>query len=496
MDKERVDFRKNIPLFIILGVFSFLYVYFISYSTSPLYPYYYGNDSAQFQVIGKAWSDGLIPYRDMFDHKGPVIFFIDMIGYWLTGSSTGIMIIQVVFLFITLISFFKLTQLVHCSKIYSVIAIFLSLMVLVFAYSGGNYTEEYCLPFISVCTYFQVKYLMITMEQNILCHKPLHAFIYGASFGICLLTRVTNAITICAGTFVIACILLKNRKFKNLFQNASSFIAGALLTVLPFAIYFAIHDLFYDFVNGTLLFNIKYQAQMSSWIQRATLYTWIQFAVVFFTSYIIFIVAILSLRRKKTILAFYCFLCGALECYLFTSGASFGHYTIITLPQFFLLSNEIHLLDPKKRTDLYMKNILLCLIVVFGITCSYQLVTRTADSYREYGQPGYKGYEQLLNMVPDDEKNSFIVYGGNQLKELYLLYDITPCYKYFASQEWHASFSEQTREDIRQTFFNGNATWILSEGSTEVIQDCLDSRYVVFAEMDQLILYRLIETIY
>ena len=53
-------------------------------------------DSDVFFVIGRALRSGLIPYRDMFDHKGPLIYFIDAVGDFLWGFR-GIGIIEILF---------------------------------------------------------------------------------------------------------------------------------------------------------------------------------------------------------------------------------------------------------------------------------------------------------------------------------------------------------------------------------------------------------------
>ena len=74
-----------------------------SYSTSFLWPGYCGYDSAIFQTIGKYWAEGSVPYRDLFDHKGPLIFFIDMVGYWIHGRA-GILVPQTVSLAASLFS--------------------------------------------------------------------------------------------------------------------------------------------------------------------------------------------------------------------------------------------------------------------------------------------------------------------------------------------------------------------------------------------------------
>lgn len=73
--KKESKFQKLLMMSIFLLI-AIGFVYEFSYSTSLRYPYYYGGDSAQFLTIGKAWSLGKIPYIEMFDHKGPFIFWI------------------------------------------------------------------------------------------------------------------------------------------------------------------------------------------------------------------------------------------------------------------------------------------------------------------------------------------------------------------------------------------------------------------------------------
>lgn len=75
----------------------------LSTSTSPLYNIPYAGDTAMFQTIGKYWAEGSLPYVDLWDSKGPLIFAVNALGYLLTGQRWGIMIIQVICLFITLI---------------------------------------------------------------------------------------------------------------------------------------------------------------------------------------------------------------------------------------------------------------------------------------------------------------------------------------------------------------------------------------------------------
>ena len=52
-------------------------LFFASLSTSPIYPVYQGHDSSIFSLLGIGQTIGKELYIDLFDHKGPIIFFIN-----------------------------------------------------------------------------------------------------------------------------------------------------------------------------------------------------------------------------------------------------------------------------------------------------------------------------------------------------------------------------------------------------------------------------------
>ena len=80
---------------------SVLFVFLFSMSTSPLYNSL-GDDSAIFQAVGRGWTEGLLPYVDLFENKGPLIFFVDAIGYMIYPRS-GILLLQVPMMYLSLL---------------------------------------------------------------------------------------------------------------------------------------------------------------------------------------------------------------------------------------------------------------------------------------------------------------------------------------------------------------------------------------------------------
>lgn len=103
--------KHALPEYAIVTLAAFVYVFLFSYSTSPFYRLNEVlKDSYIFQIVGKYWDGRSIPYLDLFDHKGPLIFGIDALGYKLTGNRYGIFAIQVVLMSVVIRTTFKIFQ--------------------------------------------------------------------------------------------------------------------------------------------------------------------------------------------------------------------------------------------------------------------------------------------------------------------------------------------------------------------------------------------------
>src|SRR3990172_9620810 len=66
-------------------------------------------DSGVFLYVAWRFLNGDIPYRDVWDHKPPLIYFVDALGLTLTpASQLGVWFLQVIFIFFTLFFIYKL----------------------------------------------------------------------------------------------------------------------------------------------------------------------------------------------------------------------------------------------------------------------------------------------------------------------------------------------------------------------------------------------------
>ena len=104
---------------------------------------YPGRDASAFVYVAEGVLEGEIPYLDRWDHKGPVIYLINLLGL-VIGGLWGIWFVQTAFLIgLTWLAFKVVRQHFGVDA-----ALFSVAVLLVYVWRlGGNLTEYYALLF-------------------------------------------------------------------------------------------------------------------------------------------------------------------------------------------------------------------------------------------------------------------------------------------------------------------------------------------------------------
>lgn len=513
--------RANI-LHVALCIFiAALFVLICSRSTSPLYPDYYayggltdGGDSLQFQTIGKAWLDGKVPYRDLFDHKGPIIFLVNALGFLLGGGTRyGIVILQVIALAVVIHYTLRLARLVSPNRLWGGIVLVFTLIAYARAYVQGNSVQEYSLPFIFASTYYLVRFLQQPKGTN---HPLKYAFLYGITIGVCLLTQFSNALLVAPGVLVVIILLIARRQWQNLWQNLALGLAGILTLILPFVIYFAIQGALSDMIYAVFTYNFEYANQIGSWLRGASGASVLQFAYTFLPYLLLPFTAIMAWRRHQQPYAAFLGLTFLCESYMFLTTQAFGQYAASTIPQIILFLNELYLLvpfnsrrskpNPAKASPATLFGLVAAIAVIsqiyFDIATS--CMVDTVNIYQDIRAKGVAelafGYEDLVAEYGEESSAStptcqtITTYGyESTLKSFYLRYDTTPFNRFFVIQDWHAKFSPTIAAAIKEEFSQHPPECILleTEPSVTVISDLLSRRYTLLAADHGFELYHL-----
>lgn len=483
MKHRKID-RKTFEISLVLLVFASVYIFVCSSSTSLLYGLPAQGDSVIFQTIGKYWLDGMLPYVDMFDHKGPALYFINAIGYWLGGGTRfGIVILQIMALTITEYFIYKIYRR-EFDKRYSLLLTIVTVIALSVGYNGGNLTEEWALPFITASFYCIFRWGE-QMQLGQYEHNYNWAFLYGVTFSFCFLTRINNAVAICIGVVFIAIILIVHKKWNNLLRNILAFLSGFAVVSIPFFLYFAANGALYEMWYGMIVYNLDYAKEGGIHFDQQMFLDIIRLLCIFFNSYSLLFVGIwmIFLNKGRRITGILWVLVAIITSGMFIFSDAFAHYSMIALPYFCVSIIELHKIRKicTTKSVIWKLNnaILLCFLAV-GFFAGSIAVAKLPLFHSGGAQKAEKGID-ILQLIPEEEKESFIAW--NCPMGLYLEENLHPYYKYFFLQDWLGSRSESLNAEIHDVFFEGDVKWILiSETEGVTIEDVLDLKYECVAE--------------
>ena len=333
MIKEHPEIRKEAvrrKAWTLVAILLFSAASFIVVSNSNSFPWKNGEtlaDSSVFLTIGKQMEAGAIPYKDTFDHKGPLLYFIN---YWgmLISESKGIFIFEFLAIFITLWFMYKIIRLKVNSQPASIIlaAITFTPFLSIYASDCGNLTEQYAMPFIAGSIYVFLKYFLKGKVSS------FNILAVGVSFACVLMLRI-NMVSIWA-VFCLA-ILIKNlvkKEFKELGKNICLFILGALLVLIPILCYFFSNDAFTDFIDTYIKFNLSYSKADALPILSVMTHFVNNVVIIFSLIITIYYIFKGTDKKEKNLFKLYAFVFLILLLSACMSGRLYPHYGMILTP--------------------------------------------------------------------------------------------------------------------------------------------------------------------
>lgn len=457
---------------------SILFLYFFSLSTSPRY-FFIGNDSIIFQVIGKCWIDGLLPYVGAFENKGPFLFAINALGYMIYPRY-GIMLLQIPFMYFSLLFTWRAINLywsLRATFIFWLFTIFWRAAI----FYEGNRTEEYSMPFLLAATYFFLRWLK--EEQNFL--PPIIGFIYGLGFGACVLLRTTNGLPICCYVLLTTIFLIQAGAFKNIWQNFLSFCAGFAIICLPFVIYFALHGALYDMLYGTILLNINHATGYNPTTQEFFDFI-VPFVIIrcniFFWLPIISLVIICLNRKNK--LAWSGLLTSSAMLFMLLKGRPFyGYIELIVslLPIMFAAIYELKtiLSPPLKKLwsvrafsvkrffckVIFMFTFILVLITLKISISSFNpcFILENSEKRISAIREKQESIREFQKNIPLNERNSVVMWGESSSMGCFILETgIKPRFRFFGNVETFFGKSDPAvTEEWIQNVCNDYPKWII-----------------------------------
>lgn len=214
-------------------------------------------DSGVFLYIGQALLDGQIPYRDVWDHKPPLIYFINALGLMLNSNSFwGVWILEIIFLALTLWAGFVVLQPV-CSNWLALLCVGLVVAQLPYMMWGGNLTEFYALA-------FQFGAMWIYMTRR----SWLGLFAIGVLGGLTFLLRQNLVGLWLATGLLLAWRATQEGRWQKILAQLGVLGLGAAIPIGLVSIWFALHDALLDFWQAAFVYNFAYVGSGGGWYNR------------------------------------------------------------------------------------------------------------------------------------------------------------------------------------------------------------------------------------
>lgn len=385
-----------------------------------------GRDGGFFIYVGKALRSGATLYDDIWDSKGPLIFWINALGVGADYSRWGVFFIELCFEVIALFIAYWIIKKQY-GFLPALVTIIISSFLLKKVIGPGNSTEEYSILF----TWLAIAALALLINNQGKTFWPF--FIMGVTIVLNFLLRANNL-----GTQVIVILsaffyVFNKQKEANFWHTLVYLVIGTLTVVIPISLYFMINGTFTAMIEASIIYNFAYSTAMDNPFSNGIAPAVNAFKGWFFIILLIWMLGIkylfLDLRRKEfNPFLFVTVLALPVEALMSSiSGRGYTHYIICWIPAcMLLLAFGISILqieaiktEFRKKCETTHASFVLVFIIIFLFTVVgsfnsfYATVKFIGASMirpsisREYREPASKVVNSLTN-----DADKVLVFGG------------------------------------------------------------------------------------
>ena len=367
--------------FLFLPFIALVFILIYSPSTSPLYVYE-GFDSCTFKTIGIGILEGKIPYTDLFDHKGPILFWLNALG--LLCGRVGLFSLEVIFFSAMLVCAYRIARL-YTNESKAFAASLLTLIPTIDFITEGNQCEIYMLPFIALSLYMALRYTTGRMPS----HPLIYSFFYGIAFAIIFFIRPNDAVShVGVIMFGIFLLMLNQKEYGNAIANAIAFVGGALVVTIPILLYFYAIGSLGDMLYGMIGYNLQYSSE--SGLNEGSIGILLIPIIIYGGT--------IFLSRRNDRNSWFIFIPSLIFTLILIGKRDYYHYLLPTLPMFCIFTS--------KCLNIGYTKVIAGISLLFAIFSVRQhvMLFKCASQRSEMSEL-YRQTRELFQMVPESERS-------------------------------------------------------------------------------------------
>lgn len=209
-------------------------------------------DANAFFTVGKSIMNGVVPYRDLFEQKGIILYFIYGFGYLLYHKGFyGVFILELFSFSIFLYYLHKIFNM-YLDSNYSLVLlpIIAFLTTTSFSFVHGGSCEEFALPYLMISFYYYFKHFKVKKLDN------KEYLINGILCGIVFMMKYTMIGFWVGFGFLILFDYLRNKDYKGALRLCLYFFIGVFIPISICLIYLGFNVAIKKFIDYYFIINM------------------------------------------------------------------------------------------------------------------------------------------------------------------------------------------------------------------------------------------------
>ena len=440
-----MDLRKNRldrAAFLLIALSAVFLTSFVC-PYAPYFRYCFETDESVYRILSLGWLRGKLPYRDLFDHKGPLTYVFYALGLLLSGQKNwGMWIVFCIVNAITFTTMYKIFRLYYSEKISMASSSFLLFILTFFKdsiFGSASKPENILVMFLMLSSYLFARAVRDYSVKDPEEKKSAKVFsipdmiklglycgcVFMIKFNVCIFYLCF------LGAYFLWLLIRKN--FSEFFSRAVIFLGGIAAITGIFVIYYAAMGGLSDFIDTYFGFNLRYGGK-SDWIPHYMRY-WIPFSTQAVTTILILLSAATfylgykaAKDGKKQKLVH--FILGVI-IYIFVTSPAIYYYTFIVLLPIYMYGIPFPveiLLNRSKDSKLGKAAIVSFFAVPVLIAFLVNVLIMPSIPWKTIP------FEEKMNEYADSHPHATYMFFLNSKAACPMFYDLTtevPNFKYF-----------------------------------------------------------------
>lgn len=227
--------------------------FFIATNNSPLF-LEIGADNAIFLTVGKAITQGWVPYVDIVENKGPVLFLLNALPQFFMEGTLGVFIIEALMMVgatLLILNAARKIQGEKRSALCTVAPVGVYFATLTNSINSGNFGEEYNLFLLVVGLWALVR--AVTGEKKRQWASP---FLLGLAFAAIALIKVSD-VPAC-GVIILFYLIWMALEKRPFWKDFFACVAGMALIAVPVFVYLGVNGAIGPMFEEYILSNFSH----------------------------------------------------------------------------------------------------------------------------------------------------------------------------------------------------------------------------------------------